>query len=774
MLKIKIHPGVLISALIFTFQACISPPTIERFRGKRYVNYGDEVTLSWNVPKAEAVEIAGVQDNLPAQGKIKLKPSKTTVYKLVARNKKHTVAKEYEVKVVKRTAVIDKFGGDDEIAEGEEANLYWYVRDAVTVRLTGMKKDLKLNQSLVVKPDSTTDYILEAKNRYGEIIRDTHRIKVKYDEYLRGPRQISIGQKVRVKWRFKQARFVIFEKDTLPTEGRTFIRPRRSQDYMMLVVRKNKKVDIRKLSIKVMPVKFTGKQEIFLGDKTRIRWDAKGMKSIVYQGEKLPLVGSLDVAPIRSTTYRFLVDDGEKTLVKYFKVKVIKRKFIKNVAKKNTLKKGQKIDFDIFAVDRSQFPKEVKLYVLVTDTSGNFISHLAPPYVSYRESRKFFKGVVESVNGRRYAIKNFKVREVHEMISKPYSISLAMDYSGSMAGNIRALEEATRKFILTKHPDDKVSVVKFDHRLATELKLTKSGSRADCVKFDGLSRYGGNTALYAGADEGLMSLENTKNNKVMLLFTDGQENASLTYFGERAFRASEIVKKARKNNIRIFTIAYGQGVNNQTLSALSTLTDGKTYFIDNEDEIKKVYEELPRIFRNFYEITYKPVNVQGKHDVALTYNNGLGQTKTVMTSTHIGENYEIDKYDYEDSYWYKKNEFNKRPVAPPQSVAFFEYNKHEIKSKFATNLDPFIKYLKTNKQATIAVYGHTDLVGTPQACQLLSERRANAIKNYFIKRGIEAKRIMTKGYGKTKPIWKEEAQAWQAKENRRIELLLLE
>ena len=770
----KIHYAGLFIVILLMTQACTPPPTVEHFRGRRYVNYGDEVTLSWNVPKAKTVEIEGVQGSLPAKGKIKIKPSKTTVYKLIARNKKHEVAKEFQVKVVKRSAVVEKFDGDREIAEGEEASLYWRVYDAVEVKIKGLNKTFKPIESLTLKPDSTTQYVLEAKDRYGEIARDTHTVKIKYNEYFRAPRKISLGEKVPVKWRFKQAQFIVFQNDTLPTEGTSFIKPKRTKDYLIRVVRKNGKTDLKRVTVKVVPVTFKGKEIIHLGSQSIIRWDAKGMKSIVFNGDSLPLVGRMTVKPNRTTTYSFLIDDGENMFLRKFKVRVIKRQFIKIVAKKTTLKKGQKIDFDIFATYRSKFPNEVKLYVLVTDTSGNFISNLAPPYVSYKASRKFFRSVVESVNGRRYRIKNFKVKEVHEMISKPYDISLVMDYSGSMAGNIKALEKATRKFILTKHPDDKVSVVKFDHRLANELRLTKKGTKADQVKFDGLTRYGGSTALYAGADEGLISLNGSTNNRVMLLFTDGQENSSLQYFGQRAFRASEVVAKARENNIRIFTIAFGNGVNNKTLDALSKLTDAKTYFIENEDEIKKVYEELPRIFRNFYEITYRPVNVEGKHDIELTYNNGLGQTQTVGTSTHIGENYEIDKYDYEDTYWYQQNDLKKRPIAPPQSVAFFEYNKSDLKSKFKTNLEPFIKYLKKNKKAALAIYGHTDLVGTPQACLQLSLRRANAIKQYFVTNGINTKRITTKGYGKSKPLWKEETAPWQAKENRRIELLLLE
>ena len=50
------------------------------------------------------------------------------------------------------------------------------------------------------------------------------------------------------------------------------------------------------------------------------------------------------------------------------------------------------------------------------------------------------------------------------------------------------------------------------------------------------------------------------------------------------------------------------------------------------------------------------------------------------------------------------------------------------------------------------VSGHTDRLGSPQYNQKLSERRANAVKTYLVKKGVDASKIQTFGFGKTAPV----------------------
>lgn len=69
----------------------------------------------------------------------------------------------------------------------------------------------------------------------------------------------------------------------------------------------------------------------------------------------------------------------------------------------------------------------------------------------------------------------------------------------------------------------------------------------------------------------------------------------------------------------------------------------------------------------------------------------------------------------------------------------------------------------------VQIDGHTDSVGSPGYNVALSERRANAVKQYLIRKGVDAKRIETQGFGLTKPIATNDTEAGRAL-NRRAEV----
>ena len=76
-----------------------------------------------------------------------------------------------------------------------------------------------------------------------------------------------------------------------------------------------------------------------------------------------------------------------------------------------------------------------------------------------------------------------------------------------------------------------------------------------------------------------------------------------------------------------------------------------------------------------------------------------------------------------------------------------------------------------NMKFTIA--GHTDDGNgeNPRYLQKLSERRAEAVKNYFVTHGIHADRITTVGYGKDKPVAPNDSND-NRKLNRRVEFIV--
>jgi len=97
------------------------------------------------------------------------------------------------------------------------------------------------------------------------------------------------------------------------------------------------------------------------------------------------------------------------------------------------------------------------------------------------------------------------------------------------------------------------------------------------------------------------------------------------------------------------------------------------------------------------------------------------------------------------------------------------------KSTFKKETDPVLQAMtaifKEYPQANFDIEGHTDSVGSNKSNQLLSERRANAVRDYLISNGINADRLTAVGYGEERPI-DDNATVAGRKNNRRVEVKL--
>lgn len=83
-------------------------------------------------------------------------------------------------------------------------------------------------------------------------------------------------------------------------------------------------------------------------------------------------------------------------------------------------------------------------------------------------------------------------------------------------------------------------------------------------------------------------------------------------------------------------------------------------------------------------------------------------------------------------------------------------------------LDNLVQLLNTHPTLEVAIYGHTDNVGSASSNLSLSEKRAAAIKNYLITKGIAATRLSSRGFGETQSIDSNDTEAGRAR-NRRTE-----
>jgi OOP family OmpA-OmpF porin len=99
----------------------------------------------------------------------------------------------------------------------------------------------------------------------------------------------------------------------------------------------------------------------------------------------------------------------------------------------------------------------------------------------------------------------------------------------------------------------------------------------------------------------------------------------------------------------------------------------------------------------------------------------------------------------------------------------FDINSAKVKSEAYPMLQESVLIMKKNQDLKVEVDGHTDSTGTAAYNMTLSEKRAEAVKKYFVDQGIDPNRLSTKGFGITKPAASNKTKEGRAK-NRRVEL----
>ena len=91
-------------------------------------------------------------------------------------------------------------------------------------------------------------------------------------------------------------------------------------------------------------------------------------------------------------------------------------------------------------------------------------------------------------------------------------------------------------------------------------------------------------------------------------------------------------------------------------------------------------------------------------------------------------------------------------VAEVGDRIFFGFDKSDLSSDAQATLDRQAAWLNKYPSARVAIEGHCDERGTREYNLALGERRASAVRDYLVARGIDASRIDTISYGKERPV----------------------
>ncbi len=102
----------------------------------------------------------------------------------------------------------------------------------------------------------------------------------------------------------------------------------------------------------------------------------------------------------------------------------------------------------------------------------------------------------------------------------------------------------------------------------------------------------------------------------------------------------------------------------------------------------------------------------------------------------------------------------------------FPFNSAKIPAMELGDIDRVAEFMKKHPEVSAILEGHTDSIGSAAYNLKLSKRRAEAVKNALVERGIDASRLSVKAYGESKPVASNDTAEGRAK-NRRVEVVLV-
>ena len=187
----------------------------------------------------------------------------------------------------------------------------------------------------------------------------------------------------------------------------------------------------------------------------------------------------------------------------------------------------------------------------------------------------------------------------------------------------------------------------------------------------------------------------------------------------------------------------------------------------------KAKVELLDLKRNVLVSVVNSDSVNGKYLMVLTHGSDYG-----LFVSAPGYLYKSFNFNFEEMKQVEPISANielqkaKSGASVVLSNLFFDYGKHELKQESISELEKVVRFLTENQNVKIEISGHTDNVGTEEANQLLSGKRARSVADFLISKNVSPARIQTIGLGSKRPLI-DNATEENRKANRRIEFRIL-
>lgn len=332
----------------------------------------------------------------------------------------------------------------------------------------------------------------------------------------------------------------------------------------------------------------------------------------------------------------------------------------------------------------------------------------------------------------------------------PVDFIFIVDKTGSMQSYINGVKRNIRKFtdsLVKRGIDYQLGLITFSDYLGAIYKPTN-----DVSEFTSwLSEF----SAAGGRDEkenALEALEAAVNqvdyrpaaNKVFVLITDapfhqkGEDGEGTT-----DQTTESIIKLLNDNDCRLFSIVPER---HPQYREFSERTRGNYFNIDYDFSL--ILESFSNQLTNLYVLKYKSVKevIPDSINIAILDDKRSELIRKTIPIVELGRKLIIENL-------------------------LFEFGKSELPGE-VDELQILTQFMQTKPNVSILIEGHTDDVGSEATNLRLSKQRAESVKRYLIRKGINENRIQTKGYGESRPIATNKTEAGR-RYNRRTEIVII-
>lgn len=387
-----------------------------------------------------------------------------------------------------------------------------------------------------------------------------------------------------------------------------------------------------------------------------------------------------------------------------------------------------------FHVVHQEVHKErTEIEVVLVDNEGHSIGGFAPPYLpTQAETRPLWKDFVTANLNFPVQPDQITISESRMAEDQSFAVGFVLDHSRSMTiPRAIRMQRAIQSAMKTFDPKDYVTVSKFTGSVEMEVPLAQNRNQyLSNFKVNGLQSRNNGTAIYDAAMETIeqlaMAPDVTK--RVMVLFTDGEDNSS-------SATIEDVVARAKELGVKIHGVTYGVS-NKEPIRRIAEQTGGELHQLQHVYDFDKVFLGIYNALRHTYTISVRNQYsgsddlVQGATMTAAGSSTGSVRTDDVLA---LMPRQRVNI----------ANTPSEKALIVSVDLTFAD-ESHEVAPVDVPLLDSIATLLIQKGNLSLEILNHKESFGqVANVSNAFMQKRAAAVRDLLIRRGVPPSRIQS-------------------------------